>query len=129
MILEQLVTAGTITGFELWKLERRYTKLVKAYHKIHNNDPENGMLEPGRLKMAYFHLKEGRRKREGEILKSHLKLTIVDEEVTVLGSGNLDRASWYTSQELGVAFISKDMAREVKGAVSEALEGRCIYWY
>lgn len=34
--------------------------------------------------------------------KSHIKLTLVDRKAIVLGSGNMDRASWTTSQELGV---------------------------
>ena len=53
-------------------------------------------------------------------VQSHLKLTIIDGEITVLGSGNMDRASWYTSRELGVGFVSREMA----GRIMEALFGR-----
>ncbi len=35
--------------------------------------------------------------------------------------------SWYTSQELGVALFSKDVASEVKKSVDEGLEGRVEY--
>ena len=102
MILEQLVTAGTITEFEIWKLRRQYAKfLPKA-------DPEQGLLPLGTLKIGYFKPKN---EDAGEPVKSHFKCVIIDEEITVLGSGNMDRASWYTSQELGVAFVSKEIAR------------------
>ena len=46
---------------------------------------------------------------------SHLKLIIVDSLITVLGSGNLDRASWYTSQELGLAVVDGGFAERVRG--------------
>ena len=57
-------------------------------------------------------------------VKTHLKLTLVDDEIVVLGSGNMDRASWYTSQELGVMLTGKEVAGEIWGAVERALEGR-----
>ena len=47
----------------------------------------------------------------GEPVKSHFKCVIMDEEITILGSGNMDRASWYTSQELGIAFVSREVAK------------------
>ncbi len=62
-------------------------------------------------------------------MKSHLKLAIIDQKITVLGSGNMDRASWYTSQELGVALISKDVAGKIRTCVNEALERRVDYVY
>ena len=51
-------------------------------------------------------------------------MTIVDDEVLVLGSGNLDRASWFTSQELGVAFFDKEVVTKVGTAVDEGVQGR-----
>ena len=102
MILEQLVTAGTITEFEIWKLRRRYAKCIPC------EDPELGLLPAGLLKIGYFSAKN---QSAGEPVKSHFKCVIVNEEITVLGSGNMDRASWYTSQELGVAFVSKEVAK------------------
>jgi hypothetical protein len=39
MILEQLVTAGTITEYEIWKLRRRYSRLMRS----HDSDPEAGL--------------------------------------------------------------------------------------
>lgn len=59
-----------------------------------------------------------------EPVQSHIKLTMVDETWTVLGSGNMDRASFYTSQELGVLFHSPDFARSVQESVQKVLDGR-----
>jgi phosphatidylserine/phosphatidylglycerophosphate/cardiolipin synthase-like enzyme len=75
------------------------------------------------LKIGYFKPK----KRAGEPVKSHLKLMIVNEEITVLGSGNMDRASWFTSQELGVALLSKKVAGDVASCVGLGLEDR-VEW-
>ena len=60
----------------------------------------------------------------GEPQQSHLKMTIVDDEVLVLGSGNFDRASWFTSQELGVAFFDKEVVKKVESAVDQGTQGR-----
>jgi phosphatidylserine/phosphatidylglycerophosphate/cardiolipin synthase-like enzyme len=125
MILEQLITSGTITEFEVWKLRRRYRHLLKTYEKVSRLDSEAGMPRPGRLSVRYFKSRQGT--GAGEPVKSHLKLMVVDEEITVLGSGNMDRPSWFTSQELGVAFISQEVAREVMGCVDDELEGREEY--
>lgn len=59
-------------------------------------------------------------RQEPNPVQSHLKLTIIDNEITVLGSGNMDRASWYTSRELGVGYVSREMA----GRIMEVLFGR-----
>ena len=123
MMLEQLVTAGTITEYEIWKLRRRYKKLLQSHERSTPDDLEAQRPKPGVLTIGYF-----RPTREGRVgtepLKSHLKLTIVDGEVVVLGSGNMDRASWYTSQELGVAFVSREVAALVRESVESGLEGR-----
>jgi phosphatidylserine/phosphatidylglycerophosphate/cardiolipin synthase-like enzyme len=63
----------------------------------------------------------------GEPAKSHLKWTVVDDEATVLGSGNMDRASWFTSQELGVALLSKEKAENVRECVLSVLKDR-VEW-
>lgn len=75
------------------------------------------------MKIGYFKPKNG----SGEPVKSHLKLTVVDDEITVLGSGNMDRASWFTSQELGVALLSKEVTENVLSCVTSGLEGR-VEW-
>jgi hypothetical protein len=36
----------------------------------------------------------------------------------------MDRPSWYTSQELGVAFFDRDFVERVEEEVEEALSGR-----
>ena len=73
--------------------------------------------------MRYFTPGEGGVVAVGAV-KSHLKMTVVDGEVVVLGSGNMDRASWYTSQEVGVAVFGREVVRMVRGKVDEALRGR-----
>lgn len=126
MILEQLVTAGTITEFEVWKLRRRYARLLKAYTlSLKNPDLEDPPVKPGGLKVGYFRKREG--EGDEEPVKSHLKMVVVDGEVSLLGSGNMDRASWFTSQELGVAFLASEVAEKIRGAVDEGLEGRVVY--
>ena len=135
MILEQLVTAGTITELEIWRLRRRYRQIVGQ----RGADPEAGlpkvvsfdvlylMSKPdflqGSLRLGYFKPKIG----AGEPVKSHLKLTIVDDEVTVLGSGNMDRASWFTSQELGLALLSKVKTGSVRDSAASLLQDR-VEW-
>ncbi|CAK7241577.1 MAG: hypothetical protein STHCBS139747_003040 [Sporothrix thermara] len=57
-------------------------------------------------------------------VQSHIKLTIVDGEHTVLGSGNMDRASFFTSQELGILFHSATFAQAVQTAADRVLDGR-----
>lgn len=114
MLLEQLVTAGTITEVCVWSLKRRYQKIINA-HKSPEMDLEHGNGgRSGKLSIGYFRSSE-------HYAKSHLKCTVFDDKVVVLGSGNLDRASWYTSQELGVAVDGDDIVQEVWGKVMKEL--------
>ncbi|EPE37081.1 Phospholipase D/nuclease [Glarea lozoyensis ATCC 20868] len=131
MIFEQLGTAGTITEFEIWKLRRRYLKLCQSYEAKSHTDPELQTPRPGTLKIGYYNPRPHTAGNLGydEPAKSHLKLTIVDDEIVVLGSGNMDRASFYTSQELGIAFFSKDLATVVKSTTVEALQGRGVGFF
>ncbi|KAF2032439.1 phospholipase D/nuclease [Setomelanomma holmii] len=129
MILEQLVTAGTTTAQCINKLIKRYKSLSQASSRRPATDEEAAIAptRPGHLYIAYFEPIGGPKKRGaegGEPQQSHLKMTIVDDEVLVLGSGNLDRASWFTSQELGVAFFDKEVAKKVACAVDEAMQRR-----
>jgi phosphatidylserine/phosphatidylglycerophosphate/cardiolipin synthase-like enzyme len=120
MILEQLGTAGTTTSSCVKKLIKRYKRLLLSPRII---DEEMALQQRvGNLKIEYF--RPFSEWKEGEPVQSHLKLTIADDQWTVLGSGNMDRASWYTSQELGVAFHSQDMAREIKSLVNRQLVQR-----
>jgi phosphatidylserine/phosphatidylglycerophosphate/cardiolipin synthase-like enzyme len=129
MILEQLVTAGTTTSRCIKKLIKRYRTLANKSVRRTASDEEVAIAPstPGRLHISYFEPIGGPKaggKENGEPQQSHLKMTMVDDEVVVLGSGNLDRASWYTSQELGVAFFDKEVVKKVAGAVDEAMQGR-----
>lgn len=126
MILEQLVTAGTTTSRCVNTLIKRYKKLSSPRPAY---DEEAAIAEPrlGKLKVSYFEPMGGAKSRGqegGEPQQSHLKMMIADGEVVVLGSGNLDRASWFTSQELGVAFFDGGLVGEVERTVEKAMEGR-----
>ena len=124
MILEQLVTAGTVTELCVRRLIGRYRTLVQQHEtSINQNGLEEGRRKPGLLTVQYFQSSTGS-DTTTEPVKSHLKLTIIDRRIVVLGSGNLDRASWYTSQELGLAFFSAEMAEKVRENVMAGLEGR-----
>jgi len=57
-------------------------------------------------------------------VKVHIKCTVVDGKVVVLGSGNMDRASWYTSQELGIALFGEEVVRIVWEGVQGNLKRR-----
>ncbi|KAH3908073.1 hypothetical protein HBI56_193040 [Parastagonospora nodorum] len=126
MILEQLVTAGTTTSRCINKLIKRYENL-QSRRPMSDEEAAIAPSTPGRLQISFFDPiggPKGRGREGGEPQQSHLKMTIVDDEVVVLGSGNLDRASWYTSQELGVAFFDKDLVKKIGGAVDEGMGGR-----
>ncbi|KAF2091564.1 phospholipase D/nuclease [Saccharata proteae CBS 121410] len=121
MRLEQLGTAGTTTSRCMKKLIKRYKKLPFITHipiaNVRDEHPQRG-----RLHIEYYRPRKGA--SDGEPVQSHLKLTIIDEECVVLGSGNMDRASWYTSQELGVAFYSTELAAEINTVITNSLKDR-----
>ena len=147
MLLEQLLTAGTTTSWCVRSMLRRYKSMIhKAAGPTTSDTNADGSValepdleaqppRPGLLRISYFQPRQTSsstlppRHHDSlmtleEPVHSHLKLTIVDGEYTVLGSGNMDRASWYTSQELGVLFQSREMAAATMDAVSKTLEGR-----
>lgn len=86
----------------------------------------------GVLKVSYFRqpaaTANGTRSAHGAVgiasqaNKSHIKLTLVDRKAIVLGSGNMDRASWRTSQELGVLIEDQDKTGQPVGAVERIWE-------
>jgi phosphatidylserine/phosphatidylglycerophosphate/cardiolipin synthase-like enzyme len=126
MILEQLVTAGTTTSRCINKLIKRYENL-QSRQLMSDEEAAIAPSTPGRLQISYFDPiggPKGRGREGGEPQQSHLKMTIVDGEVVVLGSGNLDRASWYTSQELGVAFFDRELVKKIGETVDEGMGGR-----
>jgi len=129
MRVEQLVTAGRTTGWCVRGLVKKYQRAVLERER------RMGDLEAGRggtmgsLRVSYYEPRSGAAAKaktggDAEPVQSHLKLTVVDEEAIVFGSGNMDRASWYTSQELGVAFYSHELVTQVMQSLQSALEGR-----
>ncbi|KAK7527501.1 uncharacterized protein IWZ02DRAFT_371779 [Phyllosticta citriasiana] len=128
MVLEQLGTAGTTTARQMKKLIKKYTKLLKStpVHDVERDGARNP-AQPGSLSVKFFDAPADAKPEDP--VQSHLKLTIVDEEFVVLGSGNMDRASWYTSQELGVALWSSEVAAEVQRLVTANLVRRTKIFY
>lgn len=120
MILEQLGTAGTTTARCIKKLIKRYKRLSSASFSA--SALEAGVPRLGRLCIEYYCSQHSNSPHQPT--QSHLKLTVVDAVWIILGSGNMDRASWYTSQELGVALCSHGVAAAVHGIVRRGLEGR-----
>lgn len=129
MRVEQLVTAGRTTGWCVRGLVKKYQRAMLERER------RMGDLEAGRggtmgsLRVSYYEPRSGAATKaktggDAEPVQSHLKLTVVDEEAIVFGSGNMDRASWYTSQELGVAFYSHELVTQVMQSLQSALEGR-----
>ncbi len=119
MILEQLFTAGTTTARCVRMMAKKHKRMKKRSGR---SDEEAGPRRIGNLVVEYFQPKRPITSREP--LQSHVKLTIVDEEWVVMGSGNMDRASWYTSQELDVAFRDRKFARAVKDDLDLILQER-----
>lgn len=100
MFIEQLVTAGTWTSRCLNQFVEKYKDLLKKYKT--GGNIEAAPSKPGRLEISYYAESSARSGREDEPVVSHFKMTAVDNEYFVFGSGNMDRASWWTSQEIGL---------------------------
>ena len=116
MIPEQLVTSGTITEICVWKLRRRYSRMCRRRpSSTHLEDVEIRVGAPntGTLRIGYY-------RPTIMYQRSHIKCSTIDDRTIVLGSGNMDRASWYTSQELGVAIEGEETTKEIW----RAIEGR-----
>ncbi|KAK3630861.1 hypothetical protein LTR22_021313 [Elasticomyces elasticus] len=129
MRLEQIITAGTTTERSVRSLIKRYQALKQ--HQTSPRDLEAGFVRsnPGRLIVRYHKMRDATDQLEVEPAQSHLKLTIVDGKVAVFGSGNMDRASWHTSQELGLALTSEVLVKHVRQKLSVAMEGRSVTEY
>ncbi|KAI9709348.1 MAG: hypothetical protein M1820_003468 [Bogoriella megaspora] len=126
MILEQLVTAGTTTSRCMKKLKKDYQKLAQQT-RLQAVDEEQGLgRSMGKLKVEFFvkATLNNSCEFEPEPVQSHLKLTIIDDECIIFGSGNMDRASWYTSQELGVAFTSQALVKMTRKELAQCLDSR-----
>jgi phosphatidylserine/phosphatidylglycerophosphate/cardiolipin synthase-like enzyme len=122
-LLEQIITAGTTSPRCVTKLIARHQALATADHRDRDVE-DTAALRLGKLKVSYYKPADGRGDSHDEPVQSHFKLTIVDGEVAIFGSGNMDRPSWYTSQELGVAFLDRGFVGRVEEGVEEALTGR-----
>ncbi|KAL9080916.1 MAG: hypothetical protein Q9157_000416 [Trypethelium eluteriae] len=107
MILEQLITAGTSTTRCLKQLKRQFITLLTERQKRLMDEEQGSNSHIGSLKIEYFIKRSSDNGLQlgPEPVQTHLKLTIVDEATVIFGSGNMDRASWYTSQELGQEFL------------------------
>ncbi|KAK1012551.1 hypothetical protein LTR91_001794 [Friedmanniomyces endolithicus] len=131
MRLEQMITAGTTTGRCVRRLRTRYEELRQRDETASDGDLELGLVaqRPGRLIIRYYEPRVASDPDVVEPVQSHLKLTLIDSKIAVLGSGNMDRASWHTSQELGLALTSEALVKEVWQALSTAMEGRSTTVY
>ncbi|TEA16976.1 hypothetical protein C8034_v000636 [Colletotrichum sidae] len=127
MLIEQLVTACTTTEWTLKWLIRQYAQLCAGWARKRFVDAETQAQRPGRLDIYYYrqNLVAAAARDPEEPVVSHLKMTLVDKEFLLLGSGNLDRASWYTSQELGILFRMPDFQHDIwSGPLESRLEVR-----
>lgn len=104
MLIEQLATCGTTTSRCMSKLMKDYTKLADEHTRRTQADLEAQYHAPGKLEIFYYQHRSEREGQPDEPVVSHFKMTMVDDTYLVLGSGNMDRASWWTSQELGILF-------------------------
>ncbi|CAK7269503.1 hypothetical protein SEPCBS57363_003635 [Sporothrix epigloea] len=145
MVFEQILTAGTTTSRCIRGLLKRYSALLQQgeqngigcltvkYYKYleqprHISDEEQAIISNQAHATPFAPSastnKSGFAVDMEQPVQSHVKLSIFDGEHTVLGSGNMDRASFFTSQELGILFHSTILAEAVRTAVERVLEGR-----
>ena len=129
--IEQVVTAGTTTGRCVSGLVEAYGRMVEDRRRKGEQDIEEALPSVGRLSVSYYQSQsqagdpqEGGRQAHDEPVQSHFKLTVIDGEVAVFGSGNLDRASWFTSQELGLAFFGTEFVTRVEEGLEASMTGR-----
>ena len=87
MLLEQLVTAGTTTELCIHRLIKQYQRLIRDYQMYQQQlgTVEDGRSKPGDLQIRYYCSRKDTETSK-EPVKSHLKLTIVDQRIVVLGS-------------------------------------------
>lgn len=133
MMWEQLLTAFTTTERCIKTLTKKYSQLRQSGEdrkrqpsqsaQDHDVDLEAQIITPGTLRVSYFRPRISSSIEE-EPVHSHLKLSIFDGTHTVLGSGNMDRASWFTSQELGILIRDVTFAKTVKETVDACLVNR-----
>ncbi|KAI1652404.1 phospholipase D/nuclease [Daldinia decipiens] len=102
MLLEQIITAGTTTSRCLNSLIKRYKKLKAQRQSTSNDSCANSDLEIdieaqqpqlGLLNIHYYcpASKNETDETAEEPVQSHLKLTIIDAQYVILGSGNVSK--------------------------------------
>jgi phosphatidylserine/phosphatidylglycerophosphate/cardiolipin synthase-like enzyme len=99
MVLESIVTGWSTTNccvtlLQRWALRRPETSLNVQWFK---SDETQAFVVDGD--------------------KSHIKLMVVDEELVIVGSSNLDRASAGTSGEVNVAISNSEFAHQILAAI------------
>ena len=124
MRLEQLVTAGTTTRRCVDTLIKQHKYMIRRFVARRQRGLLRRALPPGDLRISYYTPRHPVQNDPDEPVQSHLKLTAVDDTVAVLGSGNMDRASWYTSQELGLMLHSEELVAPILASLAEAMGGR-----
>lgn len=133
MMWEQILTAFTTTERCIKTLTKKYSQVCQQVEDQkrrpsqsahdHDIDLEAQIINPGTLRVSYFRTRI-ESSIEEEPVHSHLKLSIFDGTHTVLGSGNMDRASWFTSQELGILIRDVTFAKTIKKTVDDCLVSR-----
>ncbi|EXJ57360.1 hypothetical protein A1O7_07707 [Cladophialophora yegresii CBS 114405] len=107
LVMVVLVTAGTTTPASIQRLRRRAEQMDSdslLQVSYFDSDDGRGTQHPV--------LREIEQYRDTVPVKLHAKVTIVDGEMILLGSGNMDAASWKTSQELGILIESRAVVDE-----------------
>jgi phosphatidylserine/phosphatidylglycerophosphate/cardiolipin synthase-like enzyme len=99
MVWESFITGWTTTArcvkqLLRWTKRHPETQLILEWYQSEDNQP--------------FRIDEH---------KSHLKFMVVDQELVILGSSNLDRASVCTSGEVDIAFSNDSLAKTLLHAV------------
>ena len=102
MVLEQILTLGFISEFKIFWL-RRWAK----------------QQQQGSLNIHWF--------QHSVYDKSHVKLMVADDQVVVMGSSNLDRASESTSGEVNVAFTHRSTAMQIRDKTQGVLTAAGCY--
>lgn len=118
MILEQLFTSGTITEICVWKFRWQYWSISrggKLPPNFENVEIGADARNSGSLQIGYYC-------PAAKCKRTHIKCSMIDDRVVVLGSGNMDRASWYTSQELGVVIEGEEFVKGIWKAIDEVFE-------
>ncbi|KIW18257.1 hypothetical protein PV08_02545 [Exophiala spinifera] len=116
MTAEQMVTAGTTTPACVRNL-RRTSRGVRGQLDVrffddHVQRDTAATTSTSTTKTTPGVIPPGG--RETTPVKLHAKVTIVDDDKILLGSGNMDAASWRTSQELGVLIESRAVIERFK---------------